>query len=177
MRRSVLITACFVVACGDQSTPVEPSLRAPSTHSANLSSAVVQSANGSAIRWTAGEPFLSSFEAQKHADGSVTGRFHADAKYLNARFDVAVTCLSVQGNTAWIGGIIEKSGTPLIQVGLASYFYVIDTGEGAVGAIQLDIVSALRINDTPGSELTFCADRPTTLPFRRIEDGNVQVHE
>ena len=178
MRRAALITVCLVVvACGEQTTPVQPALEAPATPSATLAGPVVQSANGSAIRWTAGEPFLLSFVAQKHADGSVTGRFHADAKSLNARLDVTVTCLSVEGNRAWIGGIIEKSATPLVQPGLASYFYVIDIGEGAIGAIQQDIVSALRLNDVPGSELAFCANRPTTLPFRRIEDGNVQVRE
>ena len=143
----------------------------------NLIAGVTQSASGSAIRWTAGEPFIQSFVATKYADGRVTGRFHADAKSLNARFNVTVTCLSVVGSQAWIGGIISDSDTPLVQAGLASYFYVIDMGEGAIGAIQQDIVSALRINDVPGTEQTFCAERPTTLPSRRIEDGNVQVRE
>ena len=72
------------------------------------------------------------------------GGFHADAKSLNARFNVTVTCLSIEGNRAWIGGIISDSDTPLVRPGLASYFYVIDVGEGAIGAIQQDIVSALR---------------------------------
>jgi hypothetical protein len=148
---------------------------APSASSADSPGGVVQSASGAAHRWTAGEPFILSFVANKHADGSVSGTFHADAKSLNARFNVNVTCLSVDGDRAWIGGIISDSDTPLVQAGLASYFYVIDTGEGAIGAIQQDIVSALRLNDVPGSELAFCAGRPTTLPFRRIEDGNVQV--
>jgi hypothetical protein len=115
--------------------------------------------------------------ANKHADGSVSGRFHADAKSLNARLDVRVTCLTVVGRQAWVGGIIEASDHPQVQVGLSSYFYVIDTGEGAIGAIQQDIVSALRLNDAPGAEQVFCAERQTTLPFRRIEDGNVQVRE
>lgn len=177
MRRAALITTCFIVGCGDGKSPVDSSIMAPGTRDASLTAGVVQSASGSPIRWTAGEPFILNFVANKHADGSVTGRFHADAKSLNIRLDATVTCLSVEGNHAWIGAIIEKSNSPLVQVGLASYFYVIDTGEGAIGAIQTDIVSALRLNDTPGSELTFCADRLTTLPSRRIEDGNVQVRE
>ena len=177
MRRVALLTVCVLTACGDRSTPIAGAIAAPSNRSAALAPGVVQSAGGSAIRWTAGEPFLLSFMAKKHADGSVTGRFHADAKSLNARFDVTVTCLSVEGNHAWIGGIVESSATPLIGVGLATYFYVIDIGEGAIGAIQQDIVSGLRINDTPGSEQAFCAARETTLASRRIEDGNVQVHD
>jgi hypothetical protein len=157
--------------------PIEPATRAPGNRSASLTPGIVQSASGSPIRWTAGEPFILTFVANKLADGTVSGRFHADAKYLNARFDARVTCLTVEGDHAWIGGIIESSATPLVQPGLASYFYVIDTGEGAIKAIQLDIVSALRINDTPGSEQTFCAEHATTLPSRRTEDGNVQVRD
>ena len=175
MRRPTVVFLCFLAACGDQSSPVQPSRLTPGARSASTGSRVVQSATSSPIRWTAGEPFILTLAAHKHADGSVTGRFHADAKSLNARFDVTVTCLSVEGNTAWIGGIIESSATPLVQPGLASYFYVIDTGEGAIGAIQQDIVSGLRINDVPGSEQAFCDARETTLPSRRIEDGNVQV--
>jgi hypothetical protein len=176
MRRFALVSACVLVACGDSHSPVWPSVNSAASRAASLT-AVTQSASGSPIRWTAGEPFILTFVANKYADGRVSGRFHADAKSLNARLDVNVTCLSVEDNRAWIGGIIEKSDNPLVQVGLASYFYVIDIGEGAIGAIQQDIVSALRLNDTPGSELTFCAGRPTTLPFRRIEDGNVQVRD
>ena len=175
MRRAAVVVVCVLVACSDGTPPTAASTRSPSSRSANVIAGVTQSAVGSAIRWTGGEPFIQSFVATKYADGSVSGRFHADAKSLNARFNVTVTCLSVAGNQAWIGGIISDSDTPLVQAGLASYFYVIDMGEGAIGAIQQDIVSALRINDAPGTQQTFCDERPTTLPTRRIEDGNVQV--
>ena len=177
MRRVALAAACVVVACSDGSPPTAALRPSPDSRSSSVSAGVTQSASGSAIRWTGGEPFIQSFVANKHAHGTVRGGFHADAKSLNARFNVNVTCLSIEGNRAWIGGIISDSDTPLVQPGLASYFYVIDVGEGAIGAIQQDIVSALRINDAPGAEQTFCADRPTTLPSRRIEDGNVQVRE
>ena len=177
MRRAALLTACLVVGCGDQNIPAASAIVAPGNRSANLAPGIVQSVVGSPIRWTAGEPFILTVVANKHADGTVTGRFHADAKSLNVRVDVAVTCLSVEGNRAWIGGIIETSNSPLVQPGLASYFYVIDNGEGAIRAIQQDIVSGLRLNDVPGSEQTFCAERATTLASRRIEDGNVQVRE
>ena len=177
MRRVALLTACFAVACGDGNAPIEPGIAAPGGRFANLAPGIVQSVVGSPIRWTAGEPFILTVTANKHADGTVSGRFHVDAKSLNARVDVAVTCLSVEGNRGWVGGIVEKSNHPGVPVGLASFFYVIDVGEGAIGAIQEDIVSALALNRDAGSELTFCNERPTTLASRRIEDGNVQVRE
>ena len=163
-----------LAACGEQSTPVEM-LAGPATRATASSGAVVQSAGGNAMRWSGGEPFILSFTAKKHADGTVDGRMHVDVKRLDARIDVRVTCLSIEGNTAWVGGIIESTSSPLIGVGLATYFYVIDMGEGAIGAIQQDIVSALALNDTPGNELAFCDAKETTLASRRIEDGNAQV--
>ena len=73
MRSRALITALFVVACGERGMPIEPA-RAPGNRSADLAPGIVQSANGSPIRWTAGEPFILTFVANKHEDGSVSLR-------------------------------------------------------------------------------------------------------
>ena len=175
MRKLSLIAVALFAACADQSAVAPEMVAGSANRDAAASDRVIQSASGNAMRWSGGEPFILSFVANKHADGTVTGRYHADVKRLDARFDVRITCLTIEGNQAWVGGIIESSDSPLIGVGLASYFYVIDVGEGAVRAIQQDIVSALALNDTPGTEAAFCASRDLTLPSRRIEDGNAQV--
>ena len=176
MRVLTVVAVCLLAAC-DRGTPVGPLTGSSADRYAGSGGEVTQSAVGSAIRWTAGEPFLLSFVASKHADGSVSGRFHGDAKYVDARFDATITCASFNGNTAWIGAVIHASGSPLIQPGLSTFFYVTDVGEGAIGGLQQDIVSALRINAAPGEEQTFCATQPMNLPTRKIEDGNVTVRE
>lgn len=174
MRRISILAAALVVAC--EAPSVQAPERLVSVHEmARLESGVVQSVNAAALRWTAGEIFVQTLHAQKRTDGTVSGGFHADAKYLNARFDVTITCFEIDGNRAWIGGIVRDSDTPLIANGTATFFYVIDNGEGAIGAIQQDIVSAVRLNAPAGAELAFCGERPLTLPSRRIEDGNIQV--
>ena len=172
MRRFSVIAVCVLAGCD---TPVAPTTPSPLLNSAQPEASVVQSVKGGAHRWSGGEPFILSVQANKRADGSVTGSYHVDVKSLDASLDVTVTCMTVVGNHAWVGGIVRDSNTPLVAAGTSSYFYVIDTGEGSIGAIQLDIISALRLNDTPGNEQAFCTDQPLTLPSRRIEDGNVQV--
>jgi hypothetical protein len=169
---SLLAVLATVTACD---RPVSPTrLSAASQAPASLQeSGVVQSATGGAHRLSGGEMFVLSFNANKRADGSVTGRYHVDVMSLGATFDVDVTCLSVDGNKAWIGGIIENSDSPIVRDGTVSYFYVIDNGEGADALT--DIISGLRINDLAGRDLVFCAERPLQLSSRPIDFGNIQV--
>ncbi|MGH7713715.1 MAG: hypothetical protein ACREOG_20700 [Gemmatimonadaceae bacterium] len=114
-----------------------------------------------------------TFHAMLRPDGSVEGSYRILRTDLSTEFAVDVTCLSVVGNQAWIGGIISASGSPGIIVGTVSYFYAIDNGEG--DDAQPDIVSLARVNDRAGEDLLFCATRPTLLPPRTVQFGNVQI--
>lgn len=149
----------------------------PATAGASPSlGAVVASAAGSAHRIRPlpdGELWVLTFSAEKRADGTVTGYAHVDRKDLEVAWDVEVTCLSVVGNTAWIGGIIRNARGGLPIDGTVSYFYVIDNGEGS--SDPLDRASAVRLNDLDGEDLRFCADRPLALVNTDIAHGNVQV--
>jgi hypothetical protein len=148
------------------------SLGGPSTSLAG----VVESASGGAQRIRPlpdGELFVLSFNAEKREDGSVTGYAHVDRKDLDLSFDVEVTCLSVVGNTAWIGGVIRNPHHALVVDGSISYFYVIDNGEGEDAAV--DRASAIRFNDRAGEDIVFCSQRPLLLPATDIAHGNVQV--
>ena len=172
MRRFLLIAPLLVAACDRPASPTQPiALRS----AANLEEGVVQSASGSAHRLSGDEMFILSFQANKLADGRVLGRYHVDVMASGISFDVAVTCLSVVGNIAWVGGIIEKVNGPVVREGTVSYFYVIDNGEGE-GALT-DIASAIRINDLPGRDQVFCTERPLLLSSRPIDFGNIQVRE
>jgi hypothetical protein len=175
MRRLTLLIplALGLVGCERPVEPVQPIALARTAHLEDHG--VVQSASGGAHRLTGGEPFILSFQANKRADGSVTGSYHVDVMALGATVDVNVTCMSVVGNIAWVGGIIEKSDSPLVRVGTVSYFYAIDNGEGTGDAA--DQISALRLNDLAGEDQVFCTLRPLLLSRRAIDFGNIQVRE
>jgi hypothetical protein len=137
---------------------------------------IVESATGSAHRIRPlpdGQLWVLTFDAKKFADGSVTGEAHVDRHDLGVSWSVDVTCLSVVGNTAWIGGIMRNSKGGLPVDGAISYFYVIDNGEGNNAAP--DRASAVRLNDRAGEDIAFCTQRPLLLVASDIAHGNVQV--
>jgi hypothetical protein len=139
----------------------------------SVSNGVVASATGSAHRIRGDELWVLSFTAVQRADGRVTGQAHIDRKDQDVAWDVDVTCLSVSGNTAWIGGIIQNQRGDVAINGRISYFYVIDNGEG--DNASADVASAIRVNDVAGEDLAFCSDQPLLLPASPVEHGNVQV--
>ena len=71
------------------------------------------------------------YHAALFADGTVRGTWRYD--YWEAgketTFSGRVTCLSVSGNRAWIGGPITQSSDPT-QVGQGAWWQVADNGEG-----------------------------------------------
>jgi hypothetical protein len=178
MRFSVSTVLVLVVAvsCGGDAVSPDASAVAARIGAAASTGAVVESATGSAHRIRPlpdGDLWVLSFTAQKREDGTVTGHAHVDRKDLDAAWDVEVTCLSVVGNTAWIGGIIRNARGALPVNGTVSYFYVIDNGEG--GNSPPDRASAVRINDAAGEDIEFCTLRPLLLANTEIAHGNVQV--
>jgi hypothetical protein len=147
MSRAVwlIIGVLFAAGCDNgriPAAPTAPALTGPATSFAG----VVETATGSAHRIRPlpdGELFVLTFTAAKRADGTTTGHAHVDRKDQDIAFDVDVTCLSVVGNVAWIGGIIRNARGGVARDGTVSYFYVIDNGEGSTA--PLDIASATDI--------------------------------
>jgi hypothetical protein len=173
----MLATTALAVACDGSATSPHSSARAPAPGAVlNVAEqGVVASATGSAHRIRGDELWVLAFTAVKRADGTTTGNARIDRKDLGISWNLDVTCMSVQGNTAWIAGIIQNASGPVIRDGTVSYFYVIDNGEGADA--PPDVASAVRINDVAGQDQEFCQLRPLALPPSPIAHGNVQVHE
>jgi hypothetical protein len=103
------------------------------------------------------------------ADGWFTYRDVEDGTPLSA--NGPVTCLTVVGNDAWIGGIIRSSNDPTV-VGLGAWWHVTDNGE-ASGA-PADITTFLGIGSLAQTQ-AFCDNHPAyRFPFT-IDGGNIQV--
>lgn len=117
-----------------------------------------------------------TFHVRKDSDGNVSGGYRLHRHDIDAWFTVDATCMTVSGNTAWVGGIISDTNVPnIIQVGTVSYFFATDNGEGAGAA---DRLSRARTNDRAGQDQVFCNTQPTNLfdpnPLTILQ-GNVQL--
>ena len=119
------------------------------------------------------QPF--TFNVRIYADGSVEGRFN----YTQVRdggeplvVKGSLDCAVIQGNQAWVGGVIEESSRASL-LGLDMWFQVQDNGEpGSDGAP--DMSSTLGAGG-PGTGDQYCADRPPVrFPFF-LDGGNLQV--
>ncbi len=72
-----------------------------------------------------------AYQATKRADGTVRGRwsYHYFEAGQETTFSGPVTCLTVSGNRAWIGGPVTASSDPA-QVGMGAWWQVADNGTG-----------------------------------------------
>ena len=76
-----------------------------------------------------------AFVAVRHADGSVSGRFHQHQPFFGFSYAGDVTCFAVDelNHRAWIGGVLTQSNDPdpVTEIGDDVWFRVLDTGEAA----------------------------------------------
>lgn len=162
---SLAILALATLACTD--TPTSASPEAPSFDVAAVGHLVsgsghVQSSSG--LREF-------TFHAVEHPDGSVSGSYKIVLPN-GLFFEADVTCVTVDGSTGWVGGVIRDTNAGIVDVGSTSMFYAIDNGEGGEDA---DVVSLAAFNQPEGVDLAFCAEQPLELAPLTVTDGNVQV--
>jgi hypothetical protein len=132
-----------------------------------------------------------TFSAERHADGSLTGRYNYEQGALGERFIFrgSVTCFEIHdtpvlqdweeipamtANRAKWGGLIEYSNDPTLPAGGFIWFNSIDNGEGAGAPPDLSSISGF--GDEAANE-AFCASvappNPTFGPHPII--GNIEV--
>jgi hypothetical protein len=113
------------------------------------------------------------FSAQLTSDGSADGWFQYRDVEDGTPFTAGgpVTCLTVIGTDAWIGGTITLSDDPTL-IGLGAWWHVTDNGQGA--GSSPDITTFLGIGSQDATA-AFCADHPAyRFPFP-IDGGDIQV--
>jgi hypothetical protein len=78
--------------------------------------------------------FTFSFDAVRHADGRVSGRFQQHQPAFDFTYKGDVTCFAVDpvNRRAWIGGVLTHTNDPdpITERGDDAWFRVLDTGEG-----------------------------------------------
>ena len=133
----------------------------------------VESARGGG-HWHIGDALRTfAFTAKNRADGTTQGQYQVNNRDVSgSREHGTVTCLEVDGNEAWIGGIITASSIPGRE-GTPRLFRVIDRGEGS--GDPPDQSSILLV--VAESRLA-CHARPREgIPLQDLEGGNIQVRD
>jgi hypothetical protein len=116
-----------------------------------------------------------AFNATVRNDGTADGWFTYHEVDDGAPFtaDGAVTCLTVIGNDAWIGSVIDRANDPTYD-GLGAWWHVTDNGEGA-GAAP-DITTFMGVGSLADTQ-AFCDAHPAYRHPFPVDGGNLQVRD
>jgi hypothetical protein len=192
-----LICAAALMACADAAGPVGPpppsaSLSLPELETEFLPGipvldpfaeqldgpGVTESARGGGhITFPDGRRTF-AFTAKTKSDGTTQGQFQLNNREeFGGKEHGVVTCLEVQGNGAWVGGVVTHSdGT---TKGLVRVWRVIDNGEGWGSDDNGEGSSSggdMITRAFPGDDQTCRTLLPPPGPFlHQVTDGNIQV--
>jgi len=134
--------------------------------------AVVQSVTGSGHFTVGGALRTFAFTARRHTDGSVSGEYQGVRHDLGVAWHGNITCFTIIGTQAWLGGIAESSGGVVIP-GTEASWRVVDNGEGQNA--PPDQITLQGVNLPPGAAAAYCAATPAGGVLASVEDGNIQV--
>jgi hypothetical protein len=125
---------------------------------------------------------LYSFNAQKDSGTNIKGQAQGKLKVdeTNA-FHMDITCQSIWGNSAWLGGIVTQSNTPNVPVGRTFLWNLVDNGQGNESDDSVGFYIFTFDSET-GEEVPNdlnCALQPDqgaySLQFT-LENGNFRIH-
>ena len=177
--RNAVVIALFPIAVGaaciEREDPTGPPAATAAAH-LEASSAIVASVRGSGhIQRPDGTSRIFTVEAAKYTDGRVMGTYNLEmaGPETPSRVKGDITCLVVVGNSAYIGGDVDRFDAnpfPTVPEGMA--VEIIDNGEGA-GAAP-DLLSLAGFFATQQEALDYCA-APAPGPVFATEQGNFQV--
>ncbi|HEY6275834.1 MAG TPA: hypothetical protein VIX86_05840 [Streptosporangiaceae bacterium] len=115
-----------------------------------------------------------AYHVIKLTDGTVRGWWRYD--YWEAgqetTFSGPVTCMSVSGNRAWVGGPITQSSDPT-QVGMGAWWQVADNGTGRHPVIP-DRTTFVGIG-TMSQTIAYCNDEPAPHFIFDVQLGGLSV--
>jgi hypothetical protein len=184
-----MICAATLLACTDGAGPVGPS---PSTSllpeleteylpgipvldpfaDPLIDQGVVESARGGGHLTFMDARRTFAFTANNKADGTTQGEFQINNRAEGFfKEHGVVTCLFVEDNQAWVGGVVLHSdgGTE----GISRVWRVVDNGEGSND--PPDMISLAATFGPAGTEQVCKTPVGLVLPLMPIEDGNIQV--
>lgn len=176
----VALTAAVLMSCADSTGPTTTDQEIEPDILANLGqNPVTRSATGSGQYHTLSGLWRTfSFNGTSKADGTARGRFHFrihDAQGEGSRIWGDITCLTIEGNQAWLAGYVTKAGNPN-HVGRAHGFRVVDNGQGQNATPdQITVTWPGTSDPTFVQPDEYCENKPSQT-LHTVESGNVQIH-
>lgn len=170
---SALFAPAILAACAETPT-VAPELASAARHASLTAGQVVATARGSAPLEIAGESRTFTFNAKQHADGSVTGEFQIIARQVDRVTHGRITCMTVLGRSAWLGGVIERDDSG-VSTGAEARFRVVDLGQAPGGSP--DLVSLLNFIFVPGAAQSYCNAIPSFPALMPTGGGELTVSQ
>ena len=184
---TALTLAITPIACEDNSDPTAAAIEITSRQAA-LEGGVLASATGSGhVKRPDGSIRKFTVNAVKHSDESVSGHYDLKVGPLQLlkddgftppllSFTGTITCMTVIGNSAYLGGVVDSHQNGELFFGRSDFTGVaielIDSGDEAVA----DQISSVFVYfpDTPSTPQDYC-DAPTPGPVFPIDQGNITV--
>ena len=173
----VLLTVLVLNACaaGDTSGPESDHTAvtmSATSHAAAIHGASPRAAGNGQILFQ-GERKTFAFTAVQNRAHGVTGQFQTFGLFSDLPLHGVITCATVVGNVAWLGGVITHFAFPEAE-GRHAAWVVVDNGEGA--AAPADRISFGFILPAFGAATAqeFCDELPD-LPLNEVVAGNIQV--
>lgn len=111
-----------------------------------------------------------SLIAMEFSDGTVRGQITDRYSIPGRGWHGNVECLSVNGNQAWVGGVITHHHNPLA---IGGYFYIRVEDNGTSRQDPPDRLSAAFTFINPGIQL---CEEQYALPLFAMPDGQVKVN-
>ena len=176
-----LVLGLALAGCSDDQAALAPQAVA-SPALAQLGVAASVTGSGSHLRDGAEGPELTTFafNAIRRANGTTTGQWRYDFRAAGFSMQGDVTCLSIAGNEAWVGGTVRKvtSSNPDIQalLGVDMWWRSRDNGEGTGSLPDSSTGLGFKFPTTVITAASWCQDQPAALVLREVV-GNIQVRD
>ena len=176
----------IALGCADSAAnaPTAPDLVTRAVADVGNDGGPIVTGAGNVLRDLGAGPELTtfSFNAVGQGNGSVGGHFTYDFRAGGFAMIGTVTCATVSGNRAWIGGVIDKvkSDDPADQsfVGTDVWWMVDDNSAGGSGTPDRTTSLLLTLPGTTITAASWCADKPVNprIAVREIASGNIVIH-
>ena len=180
-RRMVALALGLAVSgCGDEHPVTAPG----GLEEASLAAAgVVASVTGSGSHLRTGvdgdELTTFAFGAVRREDGETNGQWQYHFRAAGFSMHGNVSCLTIAGNQAWVGGAITKvlSPDPADQelVGVEMWWRSQDNGEGANASPDATTGLGFAFPGVPITAESWCRDQPQSLVVREVIAGNIRI--